>query len=149
MNDIKTILFDLDGTLADINHRRKFLEGSNPDWKSFNQLMGDDVPNTPIVSLYKTLCSSEQYEVIILTGRNEESRAVTEQWFAWNEIPFKRLIMRPDNDFRADHIIKEEMLQSLISEGKEVLFVVDDRQQVVDMWRRNGITCLQCDEGDF
>ncbi len=144
-----TILFDLDGTLADINHRRKCLESPKPDWKSFNKLMGDDVPNTPVISLYKALWASGQYELIILTGRNEEYRAISEQWLVSNEIPFNRLIMRQDKDFRADHIIKEEMLTSLVSEGKEVLFVVDDRQQVVDMWRRNGITCLQCDRGDF
>lgn len=146
---MKTILFDLDGTLANIKHRRKFLEGSNPDWKSFNQHMGEDTPNFPIINLYKTLWNSGQYEIIILTGRNEKYRAVTEQWLAWNEVPFKKLIMRTDNDFRTDNLIKEEMLKYLISEGKEILFAIDDRQQVVDMWRRNGITCLQCDYGDF
>jgi hypothetical protein len=57
--------------------------------------------------------------------------------------------MRADKDFRADHIVKEEMLSFLRSSGNEILFVVDDRQQVVDMWRRNGVICLQCDEGKF
>lgn len=145
----KIILFDLDGTLADIEHRRSFLESPSPDWKSFNQHMGDDTPNKPIVDLYKTLWKSEEYEIIILTGRNEEFRKVTEKWLTWNEIPFEKLLMRADEDFRPDYIIKEEMLNDLISQGKSILFTVDDRQQVVDMWRRNGITCLQCDYGDF
>jgi FMN phosphatase YigB (HAD superfamily) len=144
-----TILFDLDGTLADIKHRRKFLEQSSPDWKTFNKLMGDDKSNLPLIELYKTLWESGKYEMIILTGRNEEYRKLTEQWFAWNEIPFSTLLMRADNDFRADHVVKEEILHSLLSSGKDILFVVDDRKQVVDMWRRNGITCLQCDYGDF
>jgi hypothetical protein len=135
--------------LADIKHRRKFLEQASPDWKSFNKLMGDDKPNYPLVELYKSLWRSKEYEIIILTGRNEESRKLTEQWLAWNEIPFSTLLMRADNDFRTDHIVKEEMLHSLQSSGKNILFVVDDRKQVVDMWRRNGLTCLQCDYGDF
>lgn len=146
---MNTVLFDLDGTLANIKHRRRFLENNAPDWKSFNSLMGDDTINQPIVYLYKTLWESGQYEIIILTGRNEEHRIITEQWLAWNEIPFGTLIMRPDSDFRADHIVKEEMLKTLISENKTILFVIDDRQQVVDMWRRNGVVCLQCDYGDF
>ena len=110
----KVILFDIDGTLADIAHRRGHLDQDKPDWKSFNAEMGGDTPNAPIVTLYKSL---------------------------WT--------LRPDNDFRADHIIKEEILNRLLAAGKIIEFVVDDRQQVVDMWRRNGITCLQCDIGDF
>ncbi len=145
----KTILFDIDGTLADIKHRRSFLDQDKPDWKSFNAAMGDDAPNTAIIEFYETLWNIAKYELILISGRSEEHRKLTEQWLIWNKIPFSTIKMRSHNDFRADHIIKEEILKSLLSEGKDILFVVDDRQQVVDMWRRNGITCLQCDVGDF
>ena len=146
---IKTVLFDIDGTLADIAHRRTYLEGENPDWKSFNAAMGDDTPNEPVVSLYKTLWSAPADNPILVTGRTEDSRMLTEQWLTWNEIPFDRLLMRKAKDFRADHIIKEEILDRLLAEGLTIHFTVDDRQQVVDMWRRRGITCLQCDVGNF
>lgn len=145
----KTVIFDIDGTLADIRHRRGFLEGDKPDWNRFNAAMGDDTPNGPVVTLYKTLWETGGFDIILTTGRNEKFRSVTEQWLIWNEIPFGRMIMREDNDNRADHIIKEEILNQLLSEGQQIEFTVDDRQQVVDMWRRNGITCLQCDVGDF
>jgi len=145
----KTILFDIDGTLAEITHRRKFLEQEKKDWKSFNDKMGDDVPNAPVVELYKTLWESGKYDIIIVSGRTEKYRELSEQWLAWNEIPFERLEMRPNGDSRADYIIKGELLDKFRAEGKEILFVVDDRQQVVDMWRRNGIACLQCAEGNF
>lgn len=146
-----TILCDIDGTLADIEHRRHFVRGEREeqDWKSFNNAMGDDTPNAPVVALYKTLWNSGAYEIILVTGRNESSRKVTEQWLIWNEIPFDRMLMRGDKDHRADHIVKEEILQTLQAEGKTILFTIDDRQQVVDMWRKHGITCLQCDVGDF
>ena len=145
----KAVLFDIDGTLADIEHRRSFLEQDEPDWKAFNAAMGDDTPNAPVVSLYKTLWEAGAYTLILVTGRNERSRKLTEQWLAWNEIPFDRMLMRADKDYRADHIIKEEILDQLLAEGLEIEFTVDDRQQVVDMWRRRGITCLQCDVGNF
>lgn len=144
-----TILFDMDGTLADIRHRRTFLDQSPADWKAFNAAMGEDTLNVPIVSLYKTLWEAGLHELILVTGRNERYRKLTEQWLSWNEIPFGRMLMRADDDSRADHIIKEEILDQLLAEGKTILFAVDDRQQVVDMWRRRGITCLQCDVGDF
>jgi FMN phosphatase YigB (HAD superfamily) len=146
---MKTVIFDIDGTLADIRHRRVFLEGERPDWFRFNEAMGDDTPNIPITSLYKTLWESGQYQMEIVTGRNERFRQITERWLTWNEIPFSRLTMRPNKDQRPDYIIKQEILDGFLSEGLDITFTVDDRQQVVDMWRRNGITCLQCDVGDF
>ncbi|OAO01574.1 hypothetical protein A8B75_14450 [Sphingomonadales bacterium EhC05] len=146
---MKTILFDIDGTLANIEHRLKHLHKDKPDWKAFNAEIGGDTPNAPVVALYKSLWAADSFELILVTGRNERSRSLTEQWLAWNEIPFGQILMRQDNDYRADHIIKQEILESLLTAGKVIEFVVDDRQQVVDMWRRNGITCLQCDVGDF
>ena len=146
---MKVVLFDIDGTIADIRHRRPFLMQEKPDWDSFNKLMGQDTPNGPVVSLYRSLWKSNLFEIILVSGRNEKYRKITEQWLVWNEIPFDRLLMRMDDDNRADYLIKQEILYKLISEGKKIEFVVDDRQQVVDMWRQNGITCFQCDVGNF
>jgi hypothetical protein len=56
--------------------------------------------------------------------------------------------MRKDGDFRADNVVKQEILDAHIDKDR-VLFVLDDRQQVVDMWRRNGLTCFQVAEGNF
>ena len=146
---MKTVIFDIDGTLADIEHRRGFLDGERPDWHRFNEAMGEDTPNVPVVELYQTLWSSGAYDLQIVTGRNERFRKVTETWLTWNEIPFNRVLMRADKDNRPDNIIKGEILEQFLKEGRDIAFAVDDRQQVVDMWRANGVTCLQCDVGDF
>jgi predicted kinase len=53
--------------------------------------------------------------------------------------------MRPFKDYRTDHIVKQEMLDGLRARGFEPFLIFDDRQQVVDMWRRNGLFVLQCD----
>lgn len=145
----KAVLFDIDGTLADIAHRRPFLKGDRPDWKSFNFRMGEDLPNAPIIELYLTLWESQKYEIILVSGRSEDHRGITEKWLVWNEIPFEQLLMRPSGDFRPDVMIKLEILHKIQRDGRKILFAVDDRQSVVDMWRDNGITCLQCDVGDF
>ena len=149
MLDKKTVIFDLDGTIADVKKRRLSLQGESRDWDAFHAGIKDDPPNTPVVELYRVLWDSARYEIIIVTGRMEQYRLSTGEWLTRHEIPFQTLKMRADGDFRADHIIKEEMLLQLLGEGKEPVFVVDDRQQVVDMCRRHGITCLQCDKGDF
>ena len=146
---MKTIIFDIDGTLADIEHRRHYVSGGRSHWAKFNALMGEDAPNAPVVSLYMTLWQSGLYNIEIVTGRSEAYRAVTEKWLIWNEIPFTRVTMRAVKDNRPDHIIKEEILNRFLADGLEIEFTVDDRQQVVDMWRRNGVTCLQCAPGNF
>ena len=50
--------------------------------------------------------------------------------------------MRKAKDNRQDSMVKQDILDALKAEGKDIIFAVDDRQQVVDMWRGNGITCL-------
>ena len=146
---MQTVIFDIDGTLADIEHRRVFLANDRPDWARFNAAMGEDTPNAPVVNLYRTLWASGVYDLQIVTGRNEAFRKVTETWLTWNDIEFNRVLMRADKDYRPDNIIKNEILERLKSEGRDIAFAVDDRRQVVDMWRAAGVTCLQCDVGDF
>ena len=146
---MKTIIFDIDGTLADLNGREQFLHNGPKDWKSFNANMDKDLPNTPVVELYRTLYNSKQYELILISGRQERFRQVTETWLTAHQIPFDTLLLRADTDFRHDAEVKQDILKTLQAQGKEILFAVDDRQSVVDMWRANGITCLQCSKGDF
>ncbi len=146
---MKTIIFDIDGTLADLNGREKFLHQEVADWKSFNANMDRDIPNKPVVELYKLLYNSGQYEVILVSGRQERFRKLTQTWLTWHEIPFHTLLMRADTDQRDDAQVKQDILHKLQAQGKEILFTVDDRQSVVDMWRANGITCLQCKKGNY
>ena len=146
---MKTIIFDIDGTLANLNGREKFLHQAKPDWKNFNANMDKDLPNEPIVALYRTLYNSKAYEIILVSGRQERFRKVTETWLTWHEIPFDTLLMRADDDYRHDSEVKCDILKNLQAQGKEILFCIDDRQSVVDMWRANGITCLQCTKGDY
>ena len=145
----KTIIFDIDGTLADLNGRERFLHNGKKDWESFNANMDKDLPNIPVVELYRTLYNSKQYELILISGRQERFRKVTETWLTKHQIPFDTLLMRGNTDFRHDCEVKQDILKSLQAQGKEILFSVDDRQSVVDMWRANGITCLQCTKGDY
>jgi hypothetical protein len=61
-------------------------------------------------------------------------------------VPLK---MRPKDNTTPDAELKEQWLDAALTEGQTIEFVVDDRKRVVDMWRRRGIFCLQCAEGDY
>ena len=171
-----TVIFDIDGTLADIEHRRHFVEGKKKDFDSFNAAMVNDTPNEPIVDLM-WMCEDAAKQIIFCTGRMEQYREVTRNFLLdkcevegylslvdesdrW-ECKYRRmvedaldviLIMRPDERRHdPDHQIKQEMLDEILKivDKKNITFAVDDRQRVVDMWRSNGLTCLQVAEGNF
>ena len=139
MTDIA--IFDVDGTLMNVNHRRHHVSGVNKNWKAFNESMVLDTPNEAVFQLAK----QTDLPVIIVSGRNERHRDVTERQL--QSIDYIKLIMRPDDNYEADYEFKESVLNVLNETGFNVQFVVDDRPSVVQMWRRNGITCF--DVGGF
>lgn len=131
-------IFDLDGTLA-LN-----LSGRSPfDWKR----VGEDDCNHPARWLQQCLALS--YEIVVLSGRDEVCRPETEFWLEQQGIEYDVLFMRPAGDSRKDSVVKLELFRQLIASRWHVLGVVDDRQQVVDMWRRIGLFCAQVAPGDF
>ena len=59
------------------------------------------------------------------------------------------LYMRNADDYRPDDEIKEGLYHNIVDGRFIVDFVLDDRNQVVKMWRKIGLTCLQVADGDF
>lgn len=135
---MKTWIFDIDGTLANIEHRRHFVTSKPKNWPAFNAAMINDGVNEPVVEFLLQIFSSGG-TIILASGRSEEQRLVTTQWLRNNNIPWHRLYMRAEKDYRSDDIVKEEILAQIRADGFEPFAVVDDRPQVVRMWRRNGI----------
>jgi len=149
------VIVDLDGTLCDIEHRRHFVDGTGKKkcWKSFYESLITDKPNSWCVDLVLSMANSG-CEIIFATGRPEKYRGRTLSWISEHVYPQleaanSRLFMRADGDFRKDSIIKDEIYKRDIEPYYDVKFCVDDRQQVVDMWRELGLVCLQCDIGNF
>jgi predicted kinase len=150
----KTIIFDLDGTLADLDHRLHFIKNGNKDWPSFYKAIPQDEPIQPVIDMVRHFLFDHRntYRIVFCSGRDVTYRAETVAWLKKHIYPFEvwyDLLMRPANDTRPDDVVKQEMLDTLRREGHDIWFVVDDRQRVVDMWRANGITCLQAAPGDF
>jgi hypothetical protein len=143
----KAIIVDLDGTLADCEHRRPLLQFGK--WKDFFELAPKDTPTLWCMELMEAM-RSRGYAILLVTGRPTEYRAATEEWLKQHRITYDWLFMRPGGgDSRKDSVVKGEIYNGKIRDQFEVLFTVDDRRQVVEMWRQLGLTCLQCAEGNF
>lgn len=138
------VVFDLDGTLALNEHRLHYIEGEKKDWDGFFLACGDDAPNLPVIETYKAL--RDWHYIEIWSGRGEIARTATNLWLTKHNIDFSILRMRQYGDFTPDDQLKEQWLKLLV---KKPDLVFDDRQKVVDMWRRNDIVCCQVAPGSF
>lgn len=127
------IICDLDGTLC-------FLNGRNPyDASTCDQ---DDL-NEVVSSIIKDRI------VLLVSGREDKFKEPTLKFLKKHNIDFKELHMRKSGDFRKDSIVKREIFDQQIRNKYNIDFVLDDRQIVVDEWRKIGLICLQVAPGDF
>lgn len=138
------VVFDLDGTLAKIEHRRHFVEGEKKDWDSFFDACDKDEPNWPVIETALTMRYAG-HRVEIWSGRSNVVLVKTRQWLTGVGLGTAVLIMRNQGDRTVDWKLKQSWMCQY---GRSDL-VFDDRKSVVDMWRRNGIPCFQVAEGDF
>jgi len=133
--------FDLDGTLAHI-------QGENPRSPYDGARAGEDAVD-PIVRDIALSFQRNYYKILIVSGRNEDYRHVTEEWLERMGIHYHDLFMRASGDDRSDNIVKYEILRDQIAPKYALRGMVDDRDQVVAMWRQVGVKCLQAEYGDF
>jgi hypothetical protein len=149
---MKTVIFDLDGTLALINERRTLATNPNGkiNWKVFfdPSNISLDKPNIPVIESFKAM-KVMGYRVGIFSGRDSISKIETQKWLYDNNIHPDFLKMRPEGSFTPDDVLKKEWLDGELSNGHDILCVFDDRDKVVKMWRDNGVTCFQVAPGNF
>ena len=92
--------------------------------------------------------------IAIFSGRTDKNKMTTKHWLVKNNVPWCMLKMRPtkgQDAFTPDDQLKQSWLDGWVSQvGKDsIVGVFDDRLKVVDMWRKNGLTCFQVAEGNF
>jgi len=147
---MKIFVFDVDGTVANIEHRRAYVASKPKNWAAFNAGMKHDTPYGDIVWLAKTVRDSEPDAVLLFcSGRGEESRQVTTTFIGTYIGKFDKLYMRAEKDYRSDDIVKTELLEQIREEFGEPFLWFDDRNQVVDAIRAQDVRVLQVAPGNF
>lgn len=134
-------VFDIDGTLANIDHRLHHIQQKPKDWAAFDAGILDDRLNEPVAGVMGSL-HKVGATIILASGRNERSRKATESWLDGHGVSYyvDKLYMRGQDDYRNDSIVKREILDQIIADyGQKPDMVFDDRPRVVKMWRDEGI----------
>ena len=152
---MRNVIFDLDGTIALIDDRRKLSTKDNGkiDWDVFfnPDNINLDQPNNAVITMLRLLKDAGN-RIVILSGRSKATKDATKDWLNKFDVPFDILKMRPTSKefmFMPDDQLKQMWLDKLFTDKNDIVCVFDDRQKVVDMWRNNGLTCMQVANGDF
>lgn len=147
----KCFIVDIDGTLANAEHRLHHIQKKPKDWDAFFEGCSNDAPFPHMQFLICNMALTAY--IIFMSGRPERTRDATEKWLRRHGFKYDLsptvLYMRADGDRRDDSIVKFELLERARADGWEPIMAFDDRDRVVKMWRDNGIPCAQVAPGDF
>ncbi len=152
---MKKVIFDLDGTLALIDARRAKSTNVNGkmDWDTFfdPDNIQLDLPNHSVIHMARML-KAAGHMIVIFSGRSKATKEATKDWLNKFDVPFDVIKMRPTGSgfqFMPDDQLKQKWLDDLFPNKEDILCVFDDRDKVVQMWRDNGISCMQVAPGNF
>jgi phosphoglycolate phosphatase-like HAD superfamily hydrolase len=146
--NMRAVIFDVDGTLCDVRGGIRLTPKGEFDWKEFERNMPYYPPNEWCVRMAQ-IYYQMGFVVYVVTARQGKHEEKTKKWLAKYHVPYDFLCMRKTGDVRPDNIVKKEILDTQLPKKELIEFVVDDRESVVQMWRDEGLTVLQCNSHDF
>lgn len=132
----KSVIVDIDGTLADVEHRLHHIQGKRKKWKKFFALMSEDKPVKEVIDRVTEL--SKDHDIYVVSGRPDDYMEVTLAWLELHQVPFNDLFMRKSGDYRPDFVVKQEILDAHF-EKADIALVIEDRPSVIRMWKSNGL----------
>ncbi len=142
----KCFVFDLDGTICDVRHRRQYVATKPRNWDAWNAGLVNDTPNVSVQKVFQALRNDQDIELIIVSGRSDDYKEQTIKWLTDNEIFYDKIYMRKYKDHRDDAVVKGEIADE-IEKTHQILGVFDDRQRVVNMWIERGIWVFDVGQG--
>lgn len=146
-------IFDIDGTIADAEHRMIFLDkaanGGRKNYPEFYRRIPQDTPIPGMVGVLIALLKQGK-PVVFMTGRPEKTRADTVAWlhqhvFSRLDIGYpmayikEMLYMRADHDHRQDTLVKRDLLEEVRSSHFTPIMAFEDRPRVAKMFQENGV----------
>lgn len=134
------VIVDLDGTLVDVSAILHHVQGTGKDrdFHAFHAASRQCPPRAEVVTAARDAHEAGR-AILVVTSREFIWRDLTLDWLAEHEVPYDQLVMRIVGDYRADHVVKAEMLDTLEAEGFRVLEAWEDSDDIADLWRSRGI----------
>lgn len=144
------IICDIDGTIADLTHRLHYIKGDDRNFDKFYEQIPGDPEIEWVCEVLESLVIATGRKVVFITGRSDIARPQTSKWLKDHLGQGKAdLLMRPEGDHRPDYVVKADLLKHYKIKPKDVLCVLEDRKQVVSMYREKGFNVMQVAEGNY
>lgn len=149
----KYVIVDIDGTIAKVGDRLKYLQQVPKDYESFYNHCGEDECIADIKHLVNILYDND-YSIVFCTGRKSYCKGQTITWLQNNFDHISCftplvILMRDSNDNRHDTKVKPELLAKKGIVPENTFLILEDRTSMCKKWRELGFRCLQVDNGDY
>ena len=133
----RAVIVDMDGTLCDVS-AVVHLQAEPDGFTAFHHACADCPPHRSVVE-WCVEHHGRGHAILVVTGRDEWSRELTEQWLSEHlPIPIAGLHMRGDGDFRSNIVIKRE-IHSQLAQIFDIRAAIDDDPEIVGLWQEVGI----------
>ena len=137
-----TVIFDLDGTLALIDHRFHHIRGPEKDWSAFFRECDKDEPFETVLAVARAL-QLNGYKLWVVSGREEVARARTLAWLEALHINPEALLLRPAGNHAPEAKLKTDWIRGGHLPLERVMCVFEDRRSAIDVWCAANLTCFQ------
>jgi phosphoglycolate phosphatase-like HAD superfamily hydrolase len=134
----QSVIFDMDGTLCDVQAIRHYVRGDKQNFDAFHKASLWCPPNQDVLDMARGHVQLG-HKIIVVTARDEKYRDVTEDWLAKYPIPHDVMYMRPWGDPRKDRDVKADILELIRSNGDYPYLAYDDNPHVIAFWETAGI----------
>lgn len=131
------VIFDVDGTLANVDPYLHHVRGPKKDYESFHEASINAMPNTEVLEMLNHAVA-DKHAILVVTSRKERWRGLTSIWLARVNARVHALFMRADNDNRPDYEVKSDILET-VNKYWTVVHAIDDNPSIIKLWEENGI----------
>jgi hypothetical protein len=141
MGKLKARIFDIDGTLCNVESIRHYVSGDQRNFDAFHLESIDCPPHSHVVEAVRQSVA-EGVAPLVVTARQAKYRNVTAFWLAMHEIPSEVLYMRATGDMRPDYEVKRDIL-ARIRIRYDVVEAWDDNPSVIQLWTEENIPTIR------
>lgn len=145
------IICDMDGTLVDVRSIRHLVQRASatgaklkPNYDAFHAASFACPPHNRVIRFLR-LARALGFAIVIVTAREERWSFLTSLWLYEHDVVYDSMFMRQMRDYRPDKVVKGE-LEKLITRRFEVRAVLDDRQEIIDVWKAAGHRTIRITE---
>lgn len=147
----KAIIFDMDGTLVDVNQIAHLLTRENEEEKEYNLYHALSVECPPVewVAEAARKAADDGYAILVVTARRMAYVNQTRRFLYKNNIPVDVIFLRENDDVSSDYDLKKELLKRIRKFGYVVERAYEDNPEIIKLWVEEGIATVRVTGGGF